>query len=166
MLETWRLSYFESEGLRVFFLLPRRWTDGYLPLSISTPADITRVMVGRVELVSTHQREALQELYTLPDKEFLPAAPLYADPKVYQRMRTGGPTHAELYRVAGREVPEALQLFDSLGRFRDALLAHEWQLETDAARRARLQRIMRMFSACETDLRSPQITDSKPTTAQ
>ena len=165
MLATWRLSYFESEGLRVFFLLPRSWTDGYLPLAISTPADITRVMVGRVELVSAHQRETLQKLYALPDKEFPSGPPLYADPNVYQRMRTGEPTHAELYRVAGREVPEPLRLFDSLGRFRDAFLAHEWKSETDATRRARLQQVMNRYSACESDLPQPQITDAKLTTA-
>ena len=70
MLATWRLSYFESEGLRVFFLLPQPWTDARLPLSISTPADITRVMVGRVELVTAHQREVLRQLYALPDEAF------------------------------------------------------------------------------------------------
>ncbi len=70
MLATWRLSYFESEGLRVFFLLPQSWTDGRLPLSISTPADITRVMVGRIELVTSHQREVLQKLDALPDNAF------------------------------------------------------------------------------------------------
>lgn len=33
MLETWRLSYFASEGIRIFFLLPEPWTDARLPLS-------------------------------------------------------------------------------------------------------------------------------------
>ena len=60
MLATWQLSYFESEGLRVFFTLPRAWTDAQLPLWTSIPADMTRVMLGRVELISSHQYAALQ----------------------------------------------------------------------------------------------------------
>jgi len=166
MLATWRLSYFESEGLRVFFLLPQVWTEAYLPLSISTPADITRVMVGRVELVTAHQREVLDQLYALPD-DALPTMPLYAqDPKALQLLQEGGQSHSGLYRAVGREVPESLQLYESLGRFRDALLAHEWRTEADATRRARLQRVMRIFSACETDLSEPQITDARVTSAQ
>jgi len=46
LLNTWELSYFKSTGLRVFFLVPRAWTDFYLPLEISQPADVNRVMVG------------------------------------------------------------------------------------------------------------------------
>ena len=65
MLETWKLSYFESEGTRVMFVLPRAWTDAHLPLSISTPADLTRVMLGRIELVS-YQRTKLLRLQELP----------------------------------------------------------------------------------------------------
>ena len=165
MLATWRLSYFESEGLRVFFLLPQSWTEAHLPLSISTPADITRVMVGRVELVTARQRGVLQKLYALPD-EALPTMPLYAqDSQAYQLLRKGGQSHSELYRAVGREVPESLQLYESLGRFRDALLAHEWRTESDVTHRARLERVMRTFSACETDLSEPQITDAKLTTA-
>ena len=75
MLETWKLSYFESQGLRAFFLLPQGWTDAHLPLSISTPADVTRVMVGRVELVSAHQRAMLAKLQALPEAS-IPAVPL------------------------------------------------------------------------------------------
>jgi hypothetical protein len=48
MLATWQLSYFDSEGMRVFFVLPRSWTDARLPLSTSIPAELTRVMLGRV----------------------------------------------------------------------------------------------------------------------
>jgi hypothetical protein len=59
MLKTWELSYFKSAGLRMFFLVPREWTEKVLPLTVSEPADITRVMVGRIELVSKDQREKL-----------------------------------------------------------------------------------------------------------
>lgn len=50
MLETWEEAYFKAPGTRVFFLVPRQWVDHYLPLDISLPAEIERVMVGRIEL--------------------------------------------------------------------------------------------------------------------
>ena len=57
MLATWNRAYFESPGLRLFFVVPREWVDYYLPLSMSKPADVNRVMIARVELVSPRQRE-------------------------------------------------------------------------------------------------------------
>jgi hypothetical protein len=50
MLETWRDSYFRNPGLRVLYIVPREWTDYHLPLSISTPSVVTRVLVGRIDL--------------------------------------------------------------------------------------------------------------------
>lgn len=155
MLETWQLSYFESEGLRLFFVLPPSWTQAHLPLSISAPADITRVMLGRVELVSAHQRAALRRLHELPATAFN-LAPLYYESRmVLQHVNDGTASHADFYRMLGREVPEALQLYDSLGRFRDALLAHERQSTTDADERTRLKLVMENFSSCDPNLPAP-----------
>ncbi|MFI5229436.1 MAG: hypothetical protein ACHQWU_10225 [Gemmatimonadales bacterium] len=50
MLETWSDSYFRSPGMRVFYLVPREWTDYFLPLDISIPTTLTRVLVGRIDL--------------------------------------------------------------------------------------------------------------------
>jgi len=61
LLNTWELSYFQSPGLRVFFIVPRAWTDHYLPLSLSIPAEVTRVMVGRIELVTPARRRLARE---------------------------------------------------------------------------------------------------------
>jgi hypothetical protein len=62
LLNTWELSYFKSAGLRLFFLVPRAWTEYYLPLEISQPADIHRVMVGRIEVVTPRQRDILEQI--------------------------------------------------------------------------------------------------------
>jgi hypothetical protein len=62
MLKTWELSYFKSAGLRLFFLVPRDWTDHVLPLTVSEPVDLSRVMVGRVELLTKDQREKLAKI--------------------------------------------------------------------------------------------------------
>jgi hypothetical protein len=151
MLETWRLSYFESPGVRVFFVLPAPWTDARLPLSISEPAEITRVMVGRVELVNPRQRALLARLQQLADEDF-PKLPLYYDDQRVLALR--GMSHSALYRETGREAPESLRLYESLGRFRDALLAHEWR-SADSSRRARIEKVMRSFSACEAEFEQP-----------
>ena len=50
MLNTWKASYFQKPGLRVFYIVPRQWTDYFLPLEFSVPARVTRVIVGRIDL--------------------------------------------------------------------------------------------------------------------
>ena len=147
MLETWRLSYFESEGLRIFFVLPQAWTEAHLPLSISTPADVTRLMVGRVELVTDRQRAQAGPAGCASGRGLPEVAAYFEDPKALKLLQAGTHSQAALYRATGRDVPEPLRLYDSLGRFRDALLAHELQA-SDGARRARLEKVMHSFSAC------------------
>ena len=52
MLNTWRDSWFE-EGLRAFYIVPRKNTDAILPLAITPePAALVRVLVGRTELIT------------------------------------------------------------------------------------------------------------------
>jgi hypothetical protein len=52
MVETWRDSWFE-EGARIFYLLPQTTVDGILPIDIDPkPANIARVFVGRMEVVT------------------------------------------------------------------------------------------------------------------
>jgi len=79
LLSTWELSYFKSPGLRLFFMVPRAWTDAVLPLDLSVPADVTRVMIGRIELVTPEQRSLLGRLAALP--------PSGSDPRVGEEQR-------------------------------------------------------------------------------
>lgn len=52
MIQTWWTSYFESEGLRVFWVLPRETTDRILPLNVKpSPEKTVRVLVGRSEVL-------------------------------------------------------------------------------------------------------------------
>ena len=68
MLNTWRDSWFE-EGLRVFYILPRKSTDAALPLTIDPkPDELVRVLVGRIEVIT-------------PEMELR----VLADPKLYGR---------------------------------------------------------------------------------
>jgi hypothetical protein len=50
MLETWGESYFLQPGLRLFYIVPAAWVSYYLPVEISTPHEMTRVLVGRIDL--------------------------------------------------------------------------------------------------------------------
>ena len=61
MIKTWRDSWFE-EGLRVFYILPRKTTDSILPIAIEPrPAELTRVMVGRLEVVTPETEATLRQ---------------------------------------------------------------------------------------------------------
>ena len=66
LLRTWEISYFKSPGLRLFYLLPPSRIDDLLPLKVSIPADITRVMIGRIEIVTTAQRALLAKIAAGP----------------------------------------------------------------------------------------------------
>jgi len=50
MLNTWQHAYFQREGTRLMFVVPRAWVDAHLPLTISVPAEIVRVFIGRIDL--------------------------------------------------------------------------------------------------------------------
>lgn len=59
MVQTWWSSYFETEGLRVFWVLPAATTDRILPLTVTPPpAKIVRVLVGRSEVLRPRQERA------------------------------------------------------------------------------------------------------------
>ena len=61
MVKTWRDSWFE-EGLRVFYLLPRRTTDEILPVTIEPrPAELVRVLVGRAEVITPEMEKNVQQ---------------------------------------------------------------------------------------------------------
>ncbi len=61
MLETWRDSWFE-EGSRLIYLVPSETIDTVLPLEIEpAPSKITRVFVGRIELITPATRQTVEE---------------------------------------------------------------------------------------------------------
>lgn len=65
MLNTWEDSYFRSRGLRLFYLVPRGWTDRHLPLKITPKAEVVRAMIGRIEVVTPAQRRSLESIVEL-----------------------------------------------------------------------------------------------------
>jgi hypothetical protein len=120
MLNTWQRAYFQSAGLRIFFLVPRLWTDFVLPLTISRPADIERVMIGRVELVSPQQRELLKKLSTttVSDQQWLKQAAQSPNAAAFFAGRSD-------FGDLGVAIPDDYRTYLDLGRFRNALVLAE-----------------------------------------
>jgi hypothetical protein len=130
LLSTWELSYFKSAGWRVFFLVPRAWTDFYLPLKVSIPSTITRVMVGRIELISDEQKQALREIAGFSENRINDdASKLRAN--LYSPKALGSPENHSVFEgrkplgALGVSLPKSYELYLGLGRFRNALLLDE-----------------------------------------
>jgi hypothetical protein len=109
LLNTWKLSYFQTPGARVFYLLPRAWTNQVLPLTISRDVQTVRSMVGRIELVTPHERVLLKQIAEGPgsDASFLRPRP---------------PAEATLPR---QPEPADYRAYAQLGRFGNALVLEE-----------------------------------------
>ena len=120
MLATWQRAYFQSPGLRLFFLVPRPWTDRHLPLAISQSAEITRVMVGRIELVSAEQRAGLRKLAAM-ELSKLDWLHIASRSKHAPDFFAGRSDFGDL----GVAIPPDYQAYLALGRFRNALLVAE-----------------------------------------
>lgn len=129
LLNTWEVSYFKSSGLRLFFLVPRAWTDFYLPLNISLPANINRVMVGRIELVTPEQREKLREIARFSEARI--KAEMVFMAANFNTLRTASGNRTERLYSEGEPlssemaVPRTYQTYLDLGRFRNALILDE-----------------------------------------
>jgi hypothetical protein len=62
MVKTWQDSWFEEDGTRVLYVLPRAWTDRTLPLKLDpAPRELTRVMVGRAEILMPGEIQKLRQ---------------------------------------------------------------------------------------------------------
>ena len=124
MLNTWKASYFTSPGLRLFFVLPRTWTDGVLPLTISESADVERVMIGRVEIVTPAQRALLDQIAKGPasDRTWFTRAinklPAAERNRIYRDFFAGRRSLGSL----DLSIPADYRAYVDLGRFRDALV--------------------------------------------
>ena len=60
MIKTWRDSWFE-EGLRAFYIVPRKVTDSILTLTIEPqPSEVSRVLVGRIEIITPEMEKEIE----------------------------------------------------------------------------------------------------------
>jgi hypothetical protein len=61
MVNTWANSYFQTDGIRVLFVLPQSWTDAFIPMTVAPqPRKIVRVMVGRLEMLSADRQRSAE----------------------------------------------------------------------------------------------------------
>jgi hypothetical protein len=83
MLETWRDSWFE-EGSRLFYIVPRPYLDSILPLSINpAPAQLARVFVGRIELVTPATEKSIEAALASRDRATLKKYGRFLNPILY-----------------------------------------------------------------------------------
>ena len=130
MLRTWELSYFKSPGLRFFYIVPRAWVDNTLPLKISCASvEITRVMVGRIELISDEQKTTLARLESEPPPDLtalkLAAGDAMAKGRYSKKEQAEFDSGARPLTELGITLSPSVRDYLSLGRFRDALIVHE-----------------------------------------
>jgi hypothetical protein len=159
LLNTWEASYFRRPGLRLFFLVPRQWTDHVLPLRVSGSADTTRVMVGRIEIVTPRQRDLLRQIARGPvsDSAWVQEAmkkaaggreDFYRE-EWYQKLMNGERSLTSL----NIEIPNDYRAYLSLGRFRNALILDEQQRHPSAT----LAKFIEAY-----DLEAAHVRENKP----
>lgn len=112
MVETWRDSWFE-EGSRLLYIVPQEFVNSVLPLTINpAPAQIVRVFVGRMELVTPATQVAVSRAITSHDKATLARYGRFLEPILQTMLKTSPAQYG------------ALKLQDSL----DAERAAQWYL--------------------------------------
>ena len=99
MLETWRDSWFE-DGVRVFYIVPRKSVDAILPLSISpAPSAIARVFVGRMEVLTADVQQTVETAIARGDSATLGRYARFLAP-ISDRILAKRPSAASAIRAA------------------------------------------------------------------
>lgn len=133
LLRTWEVSYFRSHGTRLFFLVPRAWTNHVLPLKASVAADLQRAMIGRLELVTPRHRACLKriaeggECSTRWYFDWCKGHP-EAVARVEKRRREGD---LQSLRQDCVTIPDNYLAYLQLGRFRNALVLDAFRRTAD-----------------------------------
>jgi hypothetical protein len=87
MVDTWRDSWFE-EGSRLIYIVPHGFIDKILPLTINpAPAQIVRVFVGRLEIVTPATARAVETALASNDEGTLNKYGRFLEP-ILQSLRT------------------------------------------------------------------------------
>jgi hypothetical protein len=94
MLETWRQSWF-GEGSRLFYIVPRRFVDTILPLTIKpAPSQIIRVFVGRLELVAPKTEKDMADALAAHDRAAVEKYGRFLQP-ILDEMKAGDQVRAQ-----------------------------------------------------------------------
>ena len=107
MVETWRGSWFE-EGSRLIYVVPAEFVNEILPLEIHpAPAEIARVFVGRLELVTPRTSNAVETAFAAHDNATLEKYGRFLEP-ILQTMLEKDASHAR-----SRDLNEYLNMVQS-----------------------------------------------------
>jgi len=99
MVETWRSSWFE-EGSRLIYIVPDKLVTGILPRSIQpAPAQIARVFVGRLELVTPATERAVEAAFASRDKATLEKYGRFLEP-ILQTMMAEDSNRSQAQRLS------------------------------------------------------------------
>ena len=168
MLNTWEVAYFQSPGLRLFFTVPQAWTDYYLPLEFSASVELTRIMVGRIEIIAPEQRALLAQIAAHPVESFpnqtvrdvlAEGGENWSKSPIYQRIFKGEMAVADL----GVPLPESFLAYLELGRLRNALILNEFELRPTPSLAAFIDKYrLTGYSAPEPE--PPEIVPATPPT--
>jgi hypothetical protein len=113
MIKTWRTDWFEP-GTRVFYIVPRAETDRILPITLDPkPAELVRVMVGRIEVVTPEMERDVRGFLTMAASDVATT-------------RAAGSAGLRAY-----------------GRFAEPILKRIAKRETDAAVLAQIERMLK-----------------------
>jgi hypothetical protein len=141
LLNTWELSYFKSPGERIFFLVPQEWTDAVLPLSISVPSEVHRIMVGRIELVTGRERALINTIASI---------------------RPSNPQWMQSGHVQFSQAPADYKAYMGLGRFRDALILDQQRRQPNDNLRQFISNYGLPQSAPQPSSVARSVSDAKP----
>jgi hypothetical protein len=87
MVKTWERSYFHTEGFRLLYIVPEKFTNDVLPIAIDpAPKSMVRVLVGRLECITPEDEEeveaALRDPSTAASKARLARLGRFLEPHV------------------------------------------------------------------------------------
>ena len=99
MVATWSDSWFE-EGTRLFYIVPRAAVDEILPLTMTpAPAEVARVFVGRLELVTAAARTEVRRALMAGDGAVLEKYGRFLGPIGERVVAESAPSERELLQA-------------------------------------------------------------------
>jgi hypothetical protein len=104
MIATWRDTWFE-EGARLFYIAPRRSVDAVLPLDITPrPADVVRVFVGRIELMTRATLAGVKDGLVRNDQRSLAKYGRFLEPFMDRVFAGSSPADSAAMAAARQEI--------------------------------------------------------------
>ena len=113
MINTWKDSWLTESGERVLYILPRKWTDKILPMTLNPPPrNLARVMVGRAEIITPAAVTGLvQDLSKAQSGEATARNQAIMDLKAFGRFAWPALSLASLQGASTKEMNLGVQLF-------------------------------------------------------